>query len=130
MFTDSVSQIPIDFALSATSNKNNVDTSFEKKYHFNSNGFKRREEAKKSKIDIVKEMIQRISERKFKFDYVLMDSWYAVPILISYIYKYYHVICNVKINEFKYKYYNNNISCITKVEVPKKDFKLNTLYLL
>ena len=31
LFTDGVSQIPIDFALSATSNKNNVDTSFEKK---------------------------------------------------------------------------------------------------
>ena len=121
LFTDGVSQIPIDFALSATSNKNNVDTSFEKKYHFNSNGFKRREEAKKSKIDIVKEMIQRISERKFKFDYVLMDSWYAVPILISYIYNYYHVICNIKINEFKYKYYNNllSINKIFRIEKAK-----------
>ena len=47
LFTDGISQVPIDFALSATSNKDNVDTKFENKYHFNSNGFKRREEAKK-----------------------------------------------------------------------------------
>ena len=60
---------------------------------------------KKSKIDIVKEMIQRISKRKLKIDFVLMDSWYGVPILISYIYKFYHVICNVKMNGFKYKFY-------------------------
>ena len=36
----------------------------------------------KSKIYIVKEMIQHISERKFKCDYILLDSWYVVPILI------------------------------------------------
>ena len=106
LFTDGVSQVPIDFALTATSNKKNIDTRNEKKYHFNSNGYKRREEAKKSKIDIVKEMIQRISKRKLKIDFVLMDSWYGVPILISYIYKFYHVICNVKMNGFKYKYGN------------------------
>ncbi len=66
-------------------------------------------------------MIQRISERKFKFDYVLMDSWYAVLILISYIYNYYHVICKFKIDEFKYKYYNNllSINKIFRIEKTK-----------
>ena len=73
-------------------------------------------------------MIQRISERKFKFDYVLMDSWYAVPILISYIYKYYHVICNIKINEFKYKYYNNLLSINKIFRIEKEKHKRKSMF--
>jgi len=125
LFTDGISQIPVDFALTATSNKKNIDTTYEKKYHFNSNGYKRREDAKKSKIDVVKEMIQRLSKRKFKFDFVLMDSWYGVPILISYIYKFYHVICNIKLNGFKYKYKNDllGVNEIYKKEKAKNQRK-------
>ena len=54
-----------------------------------------------------------------------MDSWYGVPILISYIYKFYHVICNIKLNGFKYKYKNDllGVNEIYKKEKAKNQRK-------
>lgn len=58
LFSDGISTVPLDFALSATSNESYIETHDEKKYHKNSSGAIRRSEVRMAKTDLTIQMVE------------------------------------------------------------------------
>lgn len=104
LYSDGISTVPIDFALSATSNESYIETHNEKKYHKNSCGARRRAEVRMAKTDLAIQMVKNAYQKKVKLDYIMFDSWYSSPKVIYNIHQYYDVICNVKRGNQKYAF--------------------------
>ncbi len=84
-WNDGSSFIPLDFSLSGGSKKifkNDLCKSPDKRRVF----WKRRQEIDKSKIDLAKEMLHRAKNKGIDAGFVLFDSWYCFPSVISEIF--------------------------------------------
>jgi hypothetical protein len=99
-WSDGVSLIPLDFALLSSSEKKNRYQEITKKnLDKRTCGHKRRTEAMTKATELVGAMVARIISYGIRVDYVLMDSWFGWPVLISELHKCAPVICMVKRTE-------------------------------
>lgn len=99
--------IPVDFENKIGRKK--VDPSSRPNYHKKSHAKKRERMAKQSKLDIAIQFINRAMQRRYRFSYVLWDSWYVTGKTMSYVKtrlipKGINLIAMVKRNQQKYLY--------------------------
>lgn len=95
-WSDGNSFVPVDFALMSSPNKENRYQEANGKIDKRCCGYKRRKEAVSKSTDLIVPMIKRAMARGVKAKYLLMDSWYGFPAIISAAKKYIDVICMVK----------------------------------
>jgi hypothetical protein len=95
-WSDGSSFLPLDFALLSSANKKSRLQGVTKKLDKRSCGYKRRLEAQSKATDLLEPMVSRIMNLGVKAQYLLMDSWFAMPITISRLRKHIHVVCMVK----------------------------------
>jgi hypothetical protein len=84
-WSDVSSFIPIDFALTGSSNKV-IKQMKKEKLDKRSIDFKRRKEIDKSKVELGIEMLRRAMKRGIEAGAVLFDSWYCSPKMINKVY--------------------------------------------
>ena len=95
-WSDGVSFLPLDFAMLSSQKEQNRFQGITKKISKKSCGYRRRQEALTKSTDLLESMIKRILSSGIKAGYILMDSWYGMPVIISKLHKYLPVICMVK----------------------------------
>lgn len=98
-WSDGVSLLPLDFALLSSKKKKNRYQEVTKDTDKRTCGHIRRREAMMKATELVGTMVGRIIALGIGVDYILMDSWFGWPILISELRKYAPVICRVKKTE-------------------------------
>lgn len=99
IWSDGVSQIPLDFALLSSRKQKNRYQEITKDIDKRTCGYTRRTEAMTKATELVGAMVRRIISWRIRVDYVLMDSWFGVPALIAELHKCAPVICMVKRTE-------------------------------
>lgn len=95
-WSDGGSTVPLDFALLSSAKKEKRYQGITKKLDKRTCGYKRRQEALTKATDLVVSMTRRIFSYRIKFDYILMDSWFCWPKIISALHQYAPVICMTK----------------------------------
>lgn len=95
-WSDGNSFLPVDFALMSSSKESNRYQEMNAKIDKRSCGYKRRKEAIGKSTDLIIPMIKRAFAFGIKADYLLMDSWFGFPTIISKAKKYIDVICMLK----------------------------------
>ncbi|QZT34482.1 transposase [Caldalkalibacillus thermarum TA2.A1] len=124
---DSFTFIPVDFALLSSPKKENrlqeINTNIDKR----TSGYKRRQEALKSKPDVVSALLDHALEKGIIADYVLMDSWFTqAPLIEKITNKGLFVIGMVKQLKQRYVYNGerftlNQLYKLAKSHMGKKD---------
>jgi len=105
--------IPVDFCLKT--GKKKYKHSKKGQYGGKSHILKRYTESRNTKTTIALNMITRALHRRFKFDYVLWDSWYNCSSAYKYVFnklipKGIHLISMVKLSKEKYGYLSGNLN--------------------
>ena len=95
-WSDGNSFVPMDFALMSSPKKENRYQEAKRNIDKRSCGYQRRKEAVSKSTDLIAPMIKRAKARGVKAKYLLMDSWYAFPSIISAAKEYIDVISMVK----------------------------------
>ena len=95
-WSDGASLIPIDFILHSSSNPKHRYHESTKKIDKRTSGAIRRKEALTKTTELVVPVIQRALAAGFRAKYLLMDSWFAMPCLITKVSKYINTICMLK----------------------------------
>lgn len=98
-WSDGVSTIPLDFALLSSREAKNRYQEITKDIDKRTCGYTRRTEAMTKATELTGTMVRRIISWKIRIDYILMDSRFGVPRLISEPHKCAPVICMVKRSE-------------------------------
>jgi hypothetical protein len=132
-WTDSFTFIPVDFALLSSPKKENrlqeINTNIDKR----TSGYKRRQEALKSKPDVASALLDHALEKGIIADYVLMDSWFTqAPLIEKITNKGLFVIGMVKQLKQRYVYNGerftlNQLYKLAKPHMGKKDI-LGSVY--
>ncbi|HNX59569.1 MAG TPA: transposase [Spirochaetota bacterium] len=95
-WSDGVSTAPLDFALLSSYKKKNryqeESTTVDKR----SCGYRRRTEARTKSTDLLESMVKRAIRAGIKANYILMDSWFAFPSIITKLSAHLPVICMLK----------------------------------
>ena len=95
-WSDGVSFIPIDFCLLSSQKEHNRYTNITKTLDKRTCGYKRRKEALSKITDLIEPLVSRALNAGIRADYLLMDSWFGLPSVISKLHQNIHVICMVK----------------------------------
>lgn len=95
-WSDGSTLLPIDFILRSSTKKKSRYQEANKKIDQRTCGGRRRKEAITKSTDLVEPMIERALKAGIEAKYLLMDSWFAMPVLIDKLYKHIHVICMAK----------------------------------
>ena len=95
-WSDGASLIPLDFILRSSANSKNRYQESTKIIDKRTCGAIRRKEAITKSTDLIVPAIKRALAAGIKAKYVLMDSWFAMPSLISNLYNYINVVCMLK----------------------------------
>lgn len=95
-WSDGVTLLPLDFVLLSSSKERNRYQDVTKDLDKRTCGHIRRKEATEKATDLVGMMIRRVIFYRIRVDYILMDSWFGWPTLISELHKSAPVICMVK----------------------------------
>ena len=95
-WSDGASFIPIDFALLTSKKASNRYQGITKELDKRTCGYKRRQEALCKSSQLIEPMVARALKLGIKAQYVLMDSGFSWPVLISKLRQHIHVICMVK----------------------------------
>ena len=95
-WSDGSTLLPLDFALRSSANKKQRYQEVSKDLDKRSCGARRRQEAVTKSTELVEPMIVRALKAGIKAKYLLMDSWFAMPALISKVCQHIPVICMVK----------------------------------
>lgn len=115
-WSDGNSFLGIDFALLSSAKEKNRYTEANPFVDQRTNGYRRRKEAVTKATELVGPMIARALALGVRAKYVVMDSWFSMPSLISSLRKQIHVICMLK-DHPKWTY-----------EYQEKKLRLNELY--
>lgn len=95
-WSDGVSTAPVDFALLSSHNKKNryqeASTTVDKR----SCGYRRRTEAQMKSTELLESMVKRAIHAGIRASYILMDSWFAFPAIITKLSAHVPVICMLK----------------------------------
>ena len=96
-WSDGVSTAPVDFGLLSSEKEKKRIQGITKELDKRTCGYKRRLEALTKATELVESMVRRaVSSGRIAVDFILMDSWFAWPKLISKLRKYADVICMIK----------------------------------
>jgi len=95
-WSDGKSLIPLDFILRSSSKSENIYQESTKIIDKRTCGARRRKEAITKSTDLIVPMIERALDIGIKAKYLLMDSWFALPSLLTKISKHIHTICMLK----------------------------------
>jgi hypothetical protein len=101
-WSDGSTLLPLDFALRSSANKKQRYQEVSKDLDKRSCGARRRQEAVTKSTELVEPMIVRALKAGIKVKYLLMDSWFAMPTLISDVCKHIPVICMVNTPKIHY----------------------------
>ena len=113
--------------------KEDYSKQFKKKRDIKTAGYKRKKEIDMSKIDNAVSMLKRAVKRRFKFDYVLTDSWFFCGKLLKYVDTLNdstHLVSMAKLGNAKYKALPSNryLSAKQILEINKRKSKKNRTY--
>ncbi|MGE4443235.1 MAG: transposase [Desulfomicrobium sp.] len=95
-WSDGSTLLPLDFVLRSSANKKQRYQEVSKDLDKRSCGARRRQEAVTKSTELIEPMIERALKAGIKAKFLLMDSWFAMPALISKVCKHIPVICMVK----------------------------------
>ena len=95
-WSDGASFLPLDFAMLSSQKEQNRFQGITKEMSKKSCGYRRRKEALAKSTDLLEPMIKRILSSGIKAGYILMDSWFGMPVIISRLHNHLPVICMVK----------------------------------
>jgi hypothetical protein len=82
-WSDGFSFIPVSFRLLTSSVRSKILCQSEYQGSQNDPGQERRENASKSKPDLLMKMVEEVRNKSIEFQYLLFDSWFAFPKLIT-----------------------------------------------
>lgn len=95
-WSDGNSFLGIDFALLSSANKKNRYTEANTDIDKRTCGYKRRKEAITKSTELLEPMIKRAINLGVSAKYVVMDSWFSMPSVISNLRQHIQVICMLK----------------------------------
>jgi len=95
-WSDGASFLPLDFAMLSSQKEKNRFQGITKEMSRKSCGYRRRQESLTKSTDLLEPMVKRILSHGIKAGYILMDSWFGMPAIISGLHKHLPVICMVK----------------------------------
>jgi hypothetical protein len=96
VWSDGASVVPLDFALLSSVEKKNRYQEITKDIDKRSCGYRRRQEAITKSTELLEPMIRRVLRFGIRADYILMDSWFALPKIIQMLSTNVPVICMLK----------------------------------
>lgn len=95
-WSDGNSFLGIDFALLSSADQKNRYNEINPDVDKRTCGYKRRKEATTKSTELLEPMVKRALETGVKARYLLMDSWFSMPIVVATLRKHIHVICMMK----------------------------------
>ena len=95
-WSDGNSFLGIDFALLSSADEKNRHREANPDVDKRTSGYKRRIEAITKSTELIAPMVKRALAVGVRARYLLMDSWFSMPSLISALRNYIHVICMLK----------------------------------
>lgn len=95
-WSDGRSLMPVDFALLSSSKQSNRYQEINEKIDKRSCGYRRRKEAVSKSTELIVPMVKRALKSGVKAKYLLMDSWFGFPSIITSVSGLINVICMVK----------------------------------
>ncbi len=95
-WSDGASLAPLDFAVLSSPNEKNRFQGVTKQLDSRSCGARRRQEAVCKATDLIGPMLRRALSAGIQAKYILMDSWFGMPAIISTAREHLPVICMVK----------------------------------
>jgi len=121
VWSDGASTVPVDFALLSSADPKNryqeVTTMVDKR----SCGYLRRREAIQHATDLLEPMVKRAIRAGIQARYLLMDSWFALPVIIAKLSMYIPIICMLKrMPNIYYEYRGQKMTLTTLYRVVKK----------
>jgi hypothetical protein len=108
-WSDGTSFVPVDQAMLSSTKKKNQIQGITKKLDGRTCGARRRKEALTKATDLILPMVKRALGLLVPAEYLLMDSWFAFPVLIRSLMDKIHVICMLK-NTSKIHYHYEGLS--------------------
>jgi hypothetical protein len=111
VWSDGSSLVPVDFALLSSADKLNRYQGITKDIDKRSCGYKRRLESMTKSTELLEPMVKRCLRFGIRAQYILMDSWFALPNIICTLSAHVPVICMLK-NMYRvfYLYQGMNLS--------------------
>lgn len=107
-WSDGVSFLPLDFVLRSSAEVKNRIQGVTKELDKRTCGYRRRLEAMIKSTELVEDMLKRALAFGIRTDYVLMDSWFSFPSVITALSRHVPVICMAK-NMEKILYLHQNV---------------------
>ena len=95
-WSDGATLSPLDFALLSSAKEKNRYQGVTKRLDNRTCGARRRKEATCKSTELIGPMLQRALSSGVRAKYLLMDSWFGMPAIISQARKHIHVICMIK----------------------------------
>ena len=95
-WSDGNSFLGVDFALLSSTKKEHRYSEINPDIDKRTCGYQRRTEAITKSTELMEPMIERALKMGVKSKYVLMDSWFSMPVIIECLRKHIHVICMLK----------------------------------
>ena len=106
-WSDGASFLPLDFVLLSSAKAMNRVQGVVKSLDKRTCGYRRRREAMTKSTEVLENMVERVLLLGIKADYILMDSWFSFPALISSLSRHVPVICMAKdMESIHYRYQN------------------------
>jgi DDE superfamily endonuclease len=104
-WSDGNSFLGIDFALLSSANENNRYNEINPDIDKRTCGYKRRQEAVTKSTELLEGMIKRAIDMGVRARYIVMDSWFSMPSVVSNLRKHIDVICMLKAHpRWNYEY--------------------------
>jgi hypothetical protein len=95
-WSDANNFLGVDFALLSSNNKDNRYNEINPGIDKRTCGYQRRKEAITKSTELLEPMIKRTLGLGLRAKYLVMDSWFSMPGLISTLRQHIHVICMMK----------------------------------
>ena len=114
-WSDGFSFIPIDFCLLSSQKKHNRYKNITKTLDKRTCGYKRRKEALSKITDLIVPLVSRALNAGIKADYLLMDSWFGLPSIISQLHQHINVICMLKKTSKVLYQFNGSLLTLTEI---------------
>ena len=95
-WSDGVNFLPLDFVLCSSAKASKRIQGIKKEIDKRTCGYKRRQEAMLKATEHLERMVKRVLRLGIRADYILMDSWFSFPSILSTLGKHLPVICMAK----------------------------------
>ena len=96
-WSDGFSFLPLDFVMRSSAKAlKRLQEITKKKLDKRTCGYKRRAEAMLKTTEVLGDMVNRVLKAGLSADYILMDSWFCFPVIITQLHAYLPVICMAK----------------------------------